>query len=72
MVDRYSTQYQQHYSGPALGVDKSQHTKVPPSSLRSHAEQSPEPESKDVLFDFFLLLGEGKADAYIEYWFRAD
>jgi hypothetical protein len=36
------------------------------------AEQAPEFESKDVLIDYGLLLGEGKGEAYIEYWYRTD
>jgi hypothetical protein len=36
------------------------------------AQQAPEFESKDVLIDYGLLLGEGKGEAYIEYWYRSD
>ena len=36
------------------------------------AQQAPEFESKDVLIDYGLLLGEGKGEAYIEYWYRTD
>ena len=53
-------------------VVKSNTYKGAPIVLDVHAEQSDFNESKDVLISFYLLLGEGKADAYIEYWYRAD
>jgi hypothetical protein len=58
---------------PALRpVVKSNTYKGAPLVLDVHAEQSDFNESKDVLINFYLLLGEGKGDAYIEYWYRAD
>ena len=60
-------------TGPALHpVVKSNTYKGAPIIINVHAEQSDFNESKDVLLSYYLLLGEGKGDAYIEYWFRAD
>jgi hypothetical protein len=53
-------------------VVKSNTYKGAPLIIDVRAGQSDFNESKDVEFGFHLLLGEGKGDAYIEYWFRAD
>ncbi len=59
--------------GPVLRpVVKSNTYKGAPIILDVGAEQSDFNESKDVDFGYYLLLGEGKGDAYIEYWFRTD
>jgi hypothetical protein len=33
-------------------------------------EAKQEPGTKDVSINYYLLLGEGRGDAYIEYWYR--
>jgi len=58
---------------PALfPVVKSNTYKGAPLVLDVKAMQSDVNESKDVIFNYYLLLGDGKGDAYVEYWFRAD
>jgi hypothetical protein len=60
-------------TGPALHpVFKSNTYKGAPIIIEVHAEQETINESKDVLLGYYLLLGEGKGDAYIEYWYRSD
>jgi hypothetical protein len=58
---------------PALfPVVKSNTYKGAPLVLDVKARQDDYNESKDVLIDYHLLLGEGRGDAYVEYWFRPD
>lgn len=58
---------------PALfPVVKSNTYKGAPLVLDVKARQSDFNESKDVLIDYYLLLGEGRGQAYVEYWFRPD
>ena len=58
---------------PALHpVVKSNTYKGAPIILNVHAEQSDFNESKDVLIDYYLLLGQDRGQAYIEYWYRSD
>jgi hypothetical protein len=60
-------------SGPVLRpVVKSNTYKGAPIILEVEAEQEQVDESKNVRFKYHLLLGEGKGDAYIEYWYRTD
>ena len=62
-----------HTLGPALfPVVKSNTYKGAPLVLDVKAMQSDLNESKDVILNYYLLLGDGKGDAYVEYWFRAD
>jgi hypothetical protein len=62
-----------HTFGPALfPVVKSNTYKGAPLVLDVKAMQSDFNESKDVLIDYYLLLGEGRGQAYVEYWFRPD
>jgi hypothetical protein len=59
--------------GPALRpVVKSNTYKGAPIILNVHAEQDDFNESKDVLLSYYLLLGQDKGAAYIEYWYRPD
>jgi hypothetical protein len=58
---------------PALRpVVKSNTYKGAPIILNVHAEQSDFNESKDVIIDYYLLLGKDRGEAYIEYWARPD
>ena len=58
---------------PALfPVVQSNTYKGAPLVLDVKAMQNDFNESKDVLIDYYLLLGEGRGPAYVEYWFRPD
>jgi len=58
---------------PALfPVVQSNTYKGAPLVLDVKAMQSDVDESKDVIIDYYLLLGEGRGPAYVEYWFRPD
>ena len=58
---------------PALfPVVKSNTYKGAPLVFDVEAKQNDDNESKDVYFKYYLLLGDGKGDAYVEYWFRTD
>lgn len=43
-----------------------------PRIISVRARQSNVTDSRDVLFDYGILLGQGKGDAYVEYWFKAN
>ena len=43
-----------------------------PRIISVRARQSNVTDSRDVLFDYGILLGQGKGEAYVEYWFKAN
>lgn len=43
-----------------------------PRVIAVTAGQSDIVDSRDVVIEYGLLLGEGKGEAYVEYWFKAD
>jgi RNA recognition motif-containing protein len=69
----YNSALGENEFGPALlPVVKSNTYKGAPIILNVDAFQNDYNESKDVIIEYYLLLGQDRGQAYIEYWYRSD